>query len=352
MMNRNILYTSLTRISPLSKIEYSVKRLSRDRWENGDYILAEVTRPGGESIMTELQNGRMTKVMNGDCLVGALGIRHATLEATGTWQNIQDDGVLHSLTGAGLFGKLTSKSMFVSDIIQLQYLGHVMLNEAKSNMSDFVPDIPLSSYEVPTIITIGTSMSAGKTMSARIITQILKSFGYKVVNAKLTGAGRYRDILSVKDAGADFIFDFVDAGLPSTIVDPVLFTERLDILLSMVTNTGADVALFEIGASPLEPYNGDIAFDRVKNNTVCSVLCASDPYAAYGIMEAFDFTPTLVTGPATNTIAGAEMIEKLCNVKALNIINPVYHRELKEYIQQLFPKRKEEAMTNSLKEVY
>ena len=39
-----------------------------------------------------------------------------------------------------------------------------------------------------------------------------------VIGTKLTGAGRYRDILAMQDAGADYIFDFVDAGLPSTVV--------------------------------------------------------------------------------------------------------------------------------------
>ena len=34
-----------------------------------------------------------------------------------------------------------------------------------------------------------------------------------VIGTKLTGAGRYRDILAMRDAGADYIFDFVDAGL-------------------------------------------------------------------------------------------------------------------------------------------
>ena len=40
--------------------------------------------------------------------VGAFGKRAATLEATGDWAAIGDDGSMEALTGAGLFGKALS----------------------------------------------------------------------------------------------------------------------------------------------------------------------------------------------------------------------------------------------------
>jgi len=94
---------------------------------------------------------------------------------------------------------------------------HVFVNGKKTTMRDFVSILPERPFTLPVVLIVGTSMSAGKTSSARIIVRLLKEAGLKVIGAKLTGAGRYRDILSVRDAGADWIFDFVDVGLPSTV---------------------------------------------------------------------------------------------------------------------------------------
>ena len=67
---------------------------------------------------------------------------------------------------------------------------------------------------MPVVLLIGTSMSAGKTTTGRIIVHELKRAGLRVAGAKFTGAGRYRDVLAFGDAGADTIIDFVDAACP------------------------------------------------------------------------------------------------------------------------------------------
>ena len=150
-----------------------------------------------------------------------------------------------------------------------------------------VPKVKFSKFNTPVILLVGTSMSAGKTTSARIIVNQLKGAGLKIVAGKLTGASRYRDTLSLKYVGANYIFDFVDIGLPSTIYPREKFRKKLIQLLSRINSVKADVAVIELGASPLEPYNGDIAFEELKNNIKCTVLCASDPYAVYGVYEKF-----------------------------------------------------------------
>jgi hypothetical protein len=171
-------------------------------------------------------------------------------------------------------------------------------------------------------------MSAGKTTAAKIVTRILANEGLSIVGAKLSGAGRYKDILAIKDAGADQVFDFVDVGLPSSITPLRRYKKSLNSLLNLISSTSSDVAIIEIGASPLEPYNGDIAYNSIKNQIKAIVLCASDPYSVLGVMKSFDITPSLVSGPATNTLGGLNLIDKLCGVNALNIIDPVTHPEL------------------------
>lgn len=102
--------------------------------------------------------------------------------------------------------------------ISLTYRGHVLVDGEKTTMSDFVPPAPERRFELPVVLLMGTSMSAGKTSSAKAIVRLLKEAGLQVIGAKLAGAASYSDTLGMQDAGADITFDFVDAGLPSTAV--------------------------------------------------------------------------------------------------------------------------------------
>ncbi|MEO0332490.1 MAG: hypothetical protein AAF223_12535, partial [Bacteroidota bacterium] len=264
-------FTSLTRISPLPNTEFEVTPLSRQHWQTGDYIVAEVNEPYRGTLRIERTDGRMAEVAEGDQLVGALGERYATMEATGTWKVVSKNNHMEVLTGAGLFGKATSRSMFLSPLIPIRYVGHVLQNGKKVTMQGFVPEVDFQKFNTPTILMVGTSMSAGKTTAARIITRELKKTGQRILGAKLTGAGRYRDMLSVMDAGADAILDFVDVGLPSTVCPEETYTPALEKLLSMMAHQPADVAVVEIGASPLEPYNGDVAIEAIRDCIKCTV---------------------------------------------------------------------------------
>ena len=116
----------------------------------------------------------------------------------------------------------------------------------------------------------------------------LKQFGLRILGAKLTGAGRYHDILAMADAGADVVFDFVDAGLPSTICPSDEYREAMILLLGRMAELHADVAVVEIGASPLEPYNSDTAIALFEDCVRVTMLSTCDPYAALGVMTAFN----------------------------------------------------------------
>jgi hypothetical protein len=333
-MNHKLIFTGLTRISDLSEKEFDIIKLEKSFWDTGDYVVCKVLKKGSDVFKIELPNGRMRGVMGDDVLVGVLGIRHATLEATGSWKEVEEDGVMHVLTGGGLFGKLTSKSVYIHEMIKIEYMGHAFRKGKKQTMDNFVRPFEDRPFDTPVVLFVGTSMSAGKTTSARIVTHLLKVAGLKVVGAKFTGAGRYKDILAIKDVGADAVFDFVDAGLPSSICDKSIYLEKLTYLKNAVSSVAADVAVIEIGASPLEPYNGDLAINAIREQVKCTVLSASDPYSVLGLMKAFDIVPDIVTGVSTNTIAGRELVEKLCNVTALNLIDPKSIPKLKAILSK------------------
>lgn len=320
-MSARYFFASLTRISHLPDTPFAVERLPQKRWDTGDYVVGEVNAHHRGLSSIELGNGRMIEVTDGDLIVGAFGQRCATLEAVGDWRAIGDDLQMEALTSAGLFGKVTSKSAFLPALLSLTYQGHVLVEGKKVGMGDFVSALPERPFTLPVVLIVGTSMSAGKTSSARIIVRLLKEAGLKVIGAKLTGAGRYRDILSVRDAGADWIFDFVDVGLPSTVCSADEYRRTLRQLLVRMMEVNADVVVAEAGASPLEPYNGATAIAEIEQNVRCTVLCASDPYGGVGVATAFRKQPDLVAGAAANTEAGIQLVEKLSGMKALDLLD-------------------------------
>jgi hypothetical protein len=337
-MKHRYFFGSLSRISDLAECSFSLTPLPRTAWAGGDYVVGEITTTPGCMRLLELENGRMAELADGDLVVGAFGERAATLEAVGDWRAIGADQRFDMLTSAGLFGKLTSKSLFLPALMGLSYRGHVMVNGNKARMSDYVPAAPLQDCSLPVVLLVGTSMSAGKTTAARIIVRLLKNAGYRVIGAKLTGAGRYRDVLSMGDAGADRIYDFVDAGLPSTVCPEAEFRHALRRLMGMMADDGAEVLVAEAGASPLEPYNGSVAIAELERQVRFTVLCASDPYAVVGVAAAFERRPDLVAGGAANTQAGIQLVEKLTGIKALNLLDKATLPELKGLLKQHFGK--------------
>lgn len=326
--------SSVTRISDLTPDSFSTQKLTREEWRTGDYVMGKVQETHGRMKLIELSGGRMVEVMEGDLVIGALGIRAATLEAVGSWESIDASGKFEALTSAGLFGVTTSISPFLTPPMSLAYQGHVIQNGRKITMQGSISRESSRKLDAPVIMIVGTSMSAGKTLSGRVVVHLLSQLGLNVVGAKLTGAARYRDMLSFIDAGASAVFDFVDAGLPSSICDEQTYCDALHILLSKIADAKPDILVAEAGASPLEPYNGKAAMDMIHDRIKFLILCAQDPYAVVGVQSAFERAPDLVAGGAANTSAGIELVKNLSGLPALNLIDPDSHNELTQRLKK------------------
>lgn len=328
---------SLSRISDLAERTFTFEPVERRHWKTGDYVVGEMVSRHSRLSRVEMQSGRMSEVFSGDLVLGALGKRAATLEAVGDWELVGEHGLMQMLTAAGLLGAATSVSTLLPRLLTVGYRGHVHVDGRRVGMRDYVEPVERRDYRIPTILLSGSSMAAGKTTTAKIVVRALREAGLRVVGAKLTGAGRYRDILAMRDAGAHAVYDFVDVGLPSTVCPEDEFREALGQLLSRLAATDADVAVVEIGASPMEPYNGAAAVAALGDSVVFRILCASDPYAVLGVMEAFGMRPDLVTGVATATEAGIELIEKLTGIRATNVLAPGSRRLLGDLVHDVLP---------------
>lgn len=328
------LLPSLTRIADLDRVPFDVAPVNRAAWRTGQYVSVAIAGPTARPYRIELQDGRMAEAVPGDHLIGALGRRAATLQAVGDWTDVGEDLRLDLLSMAGVTGRCTSKSAFSKPIAPLTYLGHVQRDSAPLAMGQFVPDDPPGSLDIPVLLIVGTSMDAGKTLAGTRLVRWLRRRGLRIVAAKLTGVGRYRDVLALGDAGADWIVDFVDAGLPSTAVPAAEFEAAVAPLLGRMNDLGADLAVIEAGASPLEPYNGDTVVRLLGDAVRSTVLCASDPYAALGVMQAFDATPSFIAGRASATTSGVELTSRLTGRPCLNLLEDEIETEVGDRLRK------------------
>jgi hypothetical protein len=320
-----LLVTSVTRAARLEDRPLTVEPLPRESWGSGDFVVGRVV---SAARGIERPDGRMAATAEGDLVVGALGSRAATLQAVGDWRAIGVDGQMQDLSTAGVFGACTSISADLGSLTTLVYRGHVLVDGEKATMKRWLRDLPARPLSTPTILIVGTSMDAGKTVAACAIVRRLVARGLRVGGAKLTGVGRFRDIVAMKDAGAQFVLDFVDAGLPSTICERDEMDRALGLIFALVEEAGLDVLVAEAGASPLEPYNGEAALAGIGDALRMTVLCASDPYAVLGVQTAFGITPDLVSGKAASTSAGVELVECLTGIRTLSLFGYGYEGEL------------------------
>jgi hypothetical protein len=319
----------VTRIADLSGPDVTVTPLARETWSTGDYVVGEVVEQAGGIYGVESTTGRMVEAIGGGLVVGAFGVRFATLEAVGDWREIGDDLRMHALTRAGVFGRATSVTPFARPLLApLEYKGHVHRAGRPLRMRDCVERVPPRPLTAPAVLVIGTSMSAGKTTTLITVIRRLRRRGLRVAGAKVTGVARYKEILGMGDAGADTVVDFVDAGLPSTICPPDEYEEALAAMCSRLQAGEPDAVVIEAGASPLEPYNVDRAVAGLRDNVRCTILCASDPYAVVGVATAYGTRPDLVAGRATSTSAGIALCKRLAGVECLNLLDPETHAEL------------------------
>ena len=328
---------SLCRITDFASDLPEFETRPREEWRRGDYVAVEMVPGEEEDYVVETPDGSPEAIWPGERLVGAFGTRAATLEATGSWEDVGEDMVMHSLTSAGVIGRMTSRSIDSGPVIEVRYLGHAVRDGRTLNMADFVTPVEPRQIEVPVVLIIGTSMDSGKTVAAVAIVRELVRMGVKVAGAKVTGVGRLRDTLAMKHAGASEIFDFVDVGFPSSVVPEEEYRDGLSLLLSKIAASGPEVVVIEAGASPLEPYRGEVAMECLEDSVSMTVLCASDPYAVMGVMNAFEMRPDLITGRCTSTLAGVELIDRLVGIPAVNMLDESSAPAIREFLEAKLP---------------
>jgi hypothetical protein len=212
---------------------------------SGDLVLARVDEIGKQRRI-ELTDGRRAHLFPADEIVVCFGNRYAPDQFEGL---IGEDLSSCDLVAAGGIAacEITRNEKMIPStrISPLGLIGDAGGN--RLNLKDFAVDASGPAASMKVVLSLGTSMNAGKTFTSTSLVRGLKGAGLRVAAIKATGTGAGNDLWIVRDAGADVVLDFTDGGLASTYLIPldeiVAATRRL---IRSAAQQGCDIAVVEI----------------------------------------------------------------------------------------------------------
>ena len=300
--------------------------------EEGVVVAVRVLNDKSTYNQLELPTGRMAQVKKGDVIAGALGHRQALFGYAGHLpERLAPGDRVHLLNMGGVLGICDSVSADLGPPFECEVLGAVLtfpfLGErigvaARIGGEVLNPAAPLDSRGVPVAALVGSCMNCGKTAAAVALVRHLSHGGLTVDGFKATGVSLRRDILAMEDAGARMTGIFTDLGVVTTTganAAPVART-----LMTRLAADRPDVIVAELGDGLLGAYGVDaiLSDEEIRAALTAVVLAANDPVAAWGgvrmLRERFGIEPVAVTGPATDNLAGTQIIEEQLGVPAIN----------------------------------
>jgi hypothetical protein len=212
---------------------------------SGDLVLARVDELGKQRRI-ELTDGRRAHLFPGDEIVVCYGNRYAPDQFEGL---IGEDLSSCDLVAAGGIAscEVTRNEKMIPST-RISPIGLITDADGnRLNLKDFAVNAPAPTNPIKVVLSLGTSMNAGKTFTSTSMVRGFKGAGYRVAAIKATGTGAGNDLWIVRDAGADVVLDFTDGGLASTYLIPlediVASTRRL---IYSAAQQGCEVAVVEV----------------------------------------------------------------------------------------------------------
>lgn len=297
---------------------------------SGSVVAARVLNDKATYNQLEDAFGRMNAVSAGDIVVGALGKRNALHGYEGVVpSSVAVGDVLNFLNLGGVIGECISHNPEVGEPFRLEILGQVLSFRTFGERSGQAANVAASAVrggealpECPVVLVAGTCMNAGKTAAASALIRDFHRAGWRVAGAKLTGVSLLRDVLAMRDQGAEWVLDFTDAGAVCTGPDNAAHLAHT--ILSALGRHRPEVIVAETGDGVMGEYGvqsilGDPALRSI---TGAFVFCANDPVGVAGgvgyLREKFGIAVDVVAGPATDNRVGVRFIEQVLGVRAFN----------------------------------
>ena len=287
----------------------------------GDLVLAKVASIGSHPRI-ELPCGRRAQLHRGDEILLAYGNRYAPDQ----YEAYVPDSLepCHMAAAGGIAAKAVSWHDRLSGPTAIEPLGVVCGPQGQPvNLRHY--KAPTISYSMPaiTIAVFGSSMNAGKTITAASLVKGFADTGYKVGALKITGTAAGGDPWCMRDHGAHEVMDFTDAGFASTFLEPVpsIVSASLN-LLRHLGHAGCDVAVIEVADGLYQKETAELAKHPALRSTLNGVL-----FAASDALGAVTGTRTLTElGHTVLGISGAIMRSPLASREAASQLSqPLVH---------------------------
>jgi hypothetical protein len=323
--------SALRRLPALKKVRYA-----KARGHEGDVCAFELA-PEASPIAVEAVTGRAMMLAPGDIFLGTAGYRESTRWVVG---GVPDGGLVPGrnywvLAESGVVGDLVGNSPRAkSHLGQVKYLGIVSGEDGQAlNIRQFAetPQAGVADHSAPVFLVVGTSAEVGKTTAGIAVLRALRLKGRSTAIAlKATGTSSFTELATYLDFGATQAFDCVDFGLPTTYPSgredvASTFERGLEACLSMA----AGAVIIECGGDMLGA-NVPIFLDCLKRRRPGAkvILVAADALGALGgqrMLQDMGLSPTLITGPCTDTPTLQQRTESVCGVPAINLSRDEAH---------------------------
>ena len=296
---------------------------------SGSVVAGRVLNDKNTYNQLEDIHGRMSEVHSGDVIVGALGHRNALHGYEGVLPSSVFAGSTSNLLNlGGVIGECTSFNPDVGPPFELEILGQVLVfpdfqsrigkpaNIAMNALSDGKTSWP------PVVYVAGTCMNSGKTAACCSLIRKLVQSGMRVGGAKLTGVSLVRDILAMRDYGAEWSYDFTDTGVVSSTRESAVQTART--IFGELGANGAQIIVAETGDGIMGEYGVQaiLSDKELMAHSAALVLCANDPVGVAGgvrdLSEHYGLKVDVVAGPATDNQVGTRFIEREFGVPGIN----------------------------------
>ena len=215
------------------------------RPDSGDLVLARVDEVRKQKRI-ELTDGRKALLFPGDEVIVCYGNRYAPDQYEAVIGI--DLSPCELVAAGGVAARELSRNLRMLEPTRITPIG--LIGDANGNRLN-VRAFALPDHDrapsIPIVLSLGTSMNAGKTLTATSLVRGLKKAGYRVAALKATGTGSGNDMWIVRDAGADVVLDFTDAGYSGTYLIPQdeieAATRRL---IAHAALQGCDIAIVEV----------------------------------------------------------------------------------------------------------
>ena len=297
--------------------------------KTGDLVLARVEKIGSHKRI-QITSGRPSELYRGDLVVLVCGSRYAPDQYEGH-AKIDPDGS-DLLAGGGVIGVMREANKRMAGPTRVIPVGVLCGRDGNPvNLADYsLPEL-VGSRNLTVIAAVGASMNAGKTTAVASFAHGLSRAGYRVATIKATGTGAYGDYNAYVDAGADYVADFVDAGMVSTYMEPISrIMKGTEILLDHAADNGCEIAIVELADGIFQGETAALLnrsdFRTGIDGFLFAAPCAASTAGGCSALRSMNIEPSIVTGIVSCSPLATKEAEAAAGthvVKRESLIDPV-----------------------------